>query len=613
MVEGPIIPKRTGGPPSDLPDKQLSYPGKPLSHRYLPTEKVRIVEEVKGTDQARLASATPFTPIASVRYPEKNIHLGPVTNVRARAIQPVVTSGGVTLPVNGSSVYEISEDLRKPLEARMRRLTTQTTPAADVVQEHQPEVPETTQPPSNQEATTASKEVATELQKLKETGAKELEKRRSSVESSQSQLPLSQSTQPATVVGEHPTPTTTIPLSPSPGADEGTKKLLEQAKQLETELSQLRKGIVTKRDESVAESQKTKAEIERQGAQVQHLTADRSYFSEKVADLTTTHSEEVVKRKELEYQIENLKIDYDQNLKQLIDERDQLITNRETLTQKVTDLTESHTKELNARKELETKLDKLVGDYEAPLKAVIEERDKLTASKSVDSAQYQSLEARVGNMTREFDQKLQSIQIEKTNLLDQVKKLQVGQEATKQKDIQIGDLQKKAAQFEDEKAQSTKRYEKLEALVADLGHKPTAKPVGLATAEPKPSFRAQAEGKETPKPGLEISPRTASIVAPQPAVGKMAPSLTSAPNVITGILKDASGLLLSSVIIVVKDDTGQPVRALKSNKIGRFAISTPLPNGTYTMELESSNHNFDIIQVDMKGKVLPPIEIKALN
>lgn len=613
MVEGPIIPKRTGGPPSDLPDKQLSYPGKPLSHRYLPTEKVRIVEEVKGTDQSRLASDTPFTPIASVRYPEKNIHLGPVTNVRTRAIQPVATSGSVTLPVNGSSIYEISEDLRKPLEARMRRLTTQTTPAAVVVQEHQPEVPETTQPPSNQEATTASKEVATELQKLKETGAKELEKRRSSVESSQSQLPLSQSTQPATVVGEHPTPTTTIPLSPSPVADEGTKKLLEQAKQLETELSQLRKGLVTKRDESVAESQKTKAEIERQGAQVQHLTADRSYFSQKVADLTTTHSEEVVKRKELEYQIENLKIDYDQKLKQLIDERDQLITNRETLTQKVTDLTESHAKELNARKELETKLDKLVGDYEAQLKAVIEERDKLTASKSVDSAQYQSLEARVGNMTREFDQKLQSIQIEKTNLLDQVKKLQVGQEATKQKDIQIGNLQKKATQFEEEKAQSTKRYEKLEALVADLGHKPTAKPVGLATAEPKPSFRAQAEGKEAPKPELEMSPKAARVVAPQPAVGKMAPSLTSAPNVINGILKDAGGLLLSSVIIVVKDDTGQPVRALKSNKIGRFAISTPLPNGTYTMELESSNHNFDIIQVEMKGKVLPPIEIKALN
>jgi hypothetical protein len=101
------------------------------------------------------------------------------------------------------------------------------------------------------------------------------------------------------------------------------------------------------------------------------------------------------------------------------------------------------------------------------------------------------------------------------------------------------------------------------------------------------------------------------VVKPQVAVGKMAPSLTSAPNVINGIVKDAAGYLLSSVIIVVKDKTGEPVRALKTNKIGQFAISTPLPNGTYVMELEAEGHNFDAVQVELEGKVLPPIEIRA--
>ena len=160
------------------------------------------------------------------------------------------------------------------------------------------------------------------------------------------------------------------------------------------------------------------------------------------------------------------------------------------------------------------------------------------------------------------------------------------------------------SQFENEKTESTKRYQKLEALVADLGHKPTAKTVGQVTVEPS---------KIAPKPEQEMSPTTTRVVAPQRAVGKMAPSLTTVPNVINGIFKDTNGLLLSNVIIVVKDNNDQPVRALKSNKIGQFAISTPLPNGTYTMELESPNHSFDIIQVEVKGEVLPPIEIKALS
>ncbi|OGY22466.1 MAG: hypothetical protein A2113_01670 [Candidatus Woykebacteria bacterium GWA1_44_8] len=103
----------------------------------------------------------------------------------------------------------------------------------------------------------------------------------------------------------------------------------------------------------------------------------------------------------------------------------------------------------------------------------------------------------------------------------------------------------------------------------------------------------------------------AHVVKPQIAIGKMAPTLTSAPNVVNGIVKDAAGYLLSSVIIVVKDKAGEPVRALKTNKIGQFAISTPLPNGIYMLELEAEGHNFDIVQIELEGEVLAPLEIRA--
>jgi len=91
----------------------------------------------------------------------------------------------------------------------------------------------------------------------------------------------------------------------------------------------------------------------------------------------------------------------------------------------------------------------------------------------------------------------------------------------------------------------------------------------------------------------------------------MAPQITTVPNVVNGIVRDKNGLLLPDVIIVVKDAKDNPARALKTNKIGQFAISTPLPSGVYLIELEKDGQEFDIIQVKLAGEILLPIEIQA--
>ena len=56
-----------------------------------------------------------------------------------------------------------------------------------------------------------------------------------------------------------------------------------------------------------------------------------------------------------------------------------------------------------------------------------------------------------------------------------------------------------------------------------------------------------------------------------------------------------------------------PLRALKTNKLGQFAASTPLPNGTYFMEVEDPRDRFvfDRIQISLNGTILPAIEIVA--
>ncbi len=88
-------------------------------------------------------------------------------------------------------------------------------------------------------------------------------------------------------------------------------------------------------------------------------------------------------------------------------------------------------------------------------------------------------------------------------------------------------------------------------------------------------------------------------------------TLTTFPNVINGIVVDSQGNYLDGVVVVIHDKDGLPVRALKSNKLGQFTGATPLPNGTYNIELEKDNLIFDILQIQLEGKVLPPIKIAA--
>jgi hypothetical protein len=88
--------------------------------------------------------------------------------------------------------------------------------------------------------------------------------------------------------------------------------------------------------------------------------------------------------------------------------------------------------------------------------------------------------------------------------------------------------------------------------------------------------------------------------------------LTGKPNVVSGVVKDMQGTVLDGILLIVKDNRGDPVRAFKTNKLGEFILATPLDNGMYTLEVSSVNDtplSFDIISVEARGEVIPPIEI----
>jgi hypothetical protein len=182
-----------------------------------------------------------------------------------------------------------------------------------------------------------------------------------------------------------------------------------------------------------------------------------------------------------------------------------------------------------------------------------------------------------------------------------------------------------AKQMDELKAKTERRKinEQLQALLQRAGQSPSPveKEANIEvlkqeektkiTPEEKARIIAQIKDLEREAAARKAALASRPVVKAQPAFGKMLPNTPTIPNVINGIVKDQRGLLLSTVVIIVKDKNGNPVRAFKTNKIGQFALSTPLPNGTYTLELEKEGYNFDIIEVEVNGEIMRPIEIKA--
>jgi len=90
------------------------------------------------------------------------------------------------------------------------------------------------------------------------------------------------------------------------------------------------------------------------------------------------------------------------------------------------------------------------------------------------------------------------------------------------------------------------------------------------------------------------------------------PVLTNSPNVVTGVVRDSEGKFFSNILLIIKNSRGDTVRAFKTNSLGQFVVSTPLQNGTYTIEVSPSNktgRTFGIIPIEVKGEVLPTLEI----
>ncbi len=120
-------------------------------------------------------------------------------------------------------------------------------------------------------------------------------------------------------------------------------------------------------------------------------------------------------------------------------------------------------------------------------------------------------------------------------------------------------------------------------------------------------IRARLQPAAKPTESVKIAEKVKVVV---PAKSKQTQlALTTFPNIINGVVKDKTGNYLEGCIAVIHDKEGLPVRALKTNKLGQFTGSTPLPNGTYKLTLEKEDLIFDVLQMELSGEVLPPLMI----
>jgi hypothetical protein len=154
----------------------------------------------------------------------------------------------------------------------------------------------------------------------------------------------------------------------------------------------------------------------------------------------------------------------------------------------------------------------------------------------------------------------------------------------------------------DKSTDSEEEKQAKRALVEQLEQEKNKKNIDYSALQ-KQVLELQERLKEKEAPEEDAGPKKATFAKMQP--------ITNDPNIVSGVVKNHEGEAVTGVVLLIKNHKGEAVRALKTNALGQFSISTPLVKGIYTLEIGAGveDQAFDIITVEVKGEVIPPIEM----
>jgi hypothetical protein len=89
------------------------------------------------------------------------------------------------------------------------------------------------------------------------------------------------------------------------------------------------------------------------------------------------------------------------------------------------------------------------------------------------------------------------------------------------------------------------------------------------------------------------------------------PQKPSTPNIVVGMIFDQYGNIVENAIVEIEDIQGMPVRAVRTNSIGQFFISTPLRDGEYYLKVDKEGILFPTQKLVLSNTILDPVEIHA--
>jgi hypothetical protein len=124
---------------------------------------------------------------------------------------------------------------------------------------------------------------------------------------------------------------------------------------------------------------------------------------------------------------------------------------------------------------------------------------------------------------------------------------------------------------------------------------------------PAPASPIEAQASSTTIAAAE----TIKVAAATTSAALPFPSVPTVPNVVVGMVIDASGKIVPGAIVEVLDESGMPARATKTNQLGQFFSTTPLKRGTYRINIDKPGFNFDTIELQLTGQIIEPLKIQA--
>ncbi len=85
------------------------------------------------------------------------------------------------------------------------------------------------------------------------------------------------------------------------------------------------------------------------------------------------------------------------------------------------------------------------------------------------------------------------------------------------------------------------------------------------------------------------------------------PEFVKEANVVSGIVLTKDNKILMNAVVIIKDSTSTPIRAVKTNQLGQFYLRTPLPSGQYNVDVTYSGLSFNPVGLNLDGNKVSPL------